>query len=81
MVATPGGLQLRTTATTACHAKWATGGIISKAKQRYGLYEASIQAADISGINNAFWLVSDAGYEIDIVEPHYPDDVHMTLHD
>ena len=23
---------------------------------------------DIGGINNAFWLVSDAGYEIDIVD-------------
>lgn len=81
VVATPGGLQLRTIATSACHAKWATGSMISKAKQRYGLFEASIQAADIGGLNNAFWLVSDAGYEIDIVEAHYPNDVHMTLHD
>jgi beta-glucanase (GH16 family) len=81
VVATPGGLQLRTTAASACHAKWATGSMISKAKHRYGLFEASIQAADISGVNNALWLVSDAGYEIDIVEAHYPNDVHMTLHD
>ncbi len=81
VVAAPGGLQLRTTATSACHARWATGSMISTTKQLYGLFEASIQTADITGLNNAFWLVSDAGYEIDIVEAHYPNDVHMTLHD
>jgi hypothetical protein len=60
VVSMPGGLQLRTTATTACHARWATGGMISKARQRYGLFEVSIQTADIPGLNNAFRLVSDA---------------------
>ncbi|GLS16996.1 hypothetical protein GCM10007874_00110 [Labrys miyagiensis] len=80
VVTTPAGLQLRTTAAPACHAKWATGYIISKFKQRYGLFEASLQVANETGVNNAFWLASDAAYEIDVVEAHYPNDAHMTLH-
>lgn len=82
VVATPTGLQLRTQAAVGkCHAKWSTGFLISKSTYSYGLFEASIQAADISGLNNAFWLVSVGNFEIDIAEIHFPNDLHMTVHD
>ena len=54
--------------------------MISKAKQKYGFFEATIKAADISGINNAFWLVTEDGFEIDIAEVHYPNILRLTLH-
>ncbi len=80
IVTTDSGLQLQTLSATKCHAKWSTGSMISKAKQKYGFFEATIKAADISGINNAFWLVSDDKFEIDIAEVHYPNVLRMTLH-
>jgi len=54
--------------------------MISKARQRYGFFEARMKIADISGINNAFWLVTDDHFEIDIAEVHFPNDVRLTLH-
>jgi hypothetical protein len=80
IVTTNTGLQLQTLAATKCHAKWSTGSMISKTKQQYGFFEATIKAADISGINNAFWLVTEDKYEIDIAEVHYPNVLRMTLH-
>lgn len=80
VVTTPTGLELRTLDAVKCHAKWSTGFAISKSKQSYGFFEASIKAADISGVNNAFWLVSEDAFEIDIAEVHFPNDLHMTLH-
>lgn len=77
---TPTGLELRTLATTACHAKWSTGFMISKQKYSFGFFEASIRTADITGLNNAFWLVSEGAFEIDIAEVHEPNDLHITLH-
>jgi len=54
------GLSLKTLPTTACGPakKWATGTVWSKFTTGYGFYEARIRIADISGINNAFWVVT-----------------------
>ena len=54
--------------------------MISKARQKYGFFEASIKAADVSGLNNAFWLVTEDHFEIDIAEVHFPNIVRLTLH-
>jgi len=80
VVAAPGGLQLRTMLATGCKAKWSTGYIISKQHDGFGFYEATIKAADIDGLNNAFWLVTEDHFEIDICELHYPNINRMTLH-
>jgi hypothetical protein len=80
VVAGPAGLELRTLAATTCRAQWSTGFLISKSKRTYGFFEATIKAADISGLNNAFWLVSEGAFEIDVAEVHYPNDLHMTVH-
>lgn len=79
-VATPGGLQLRTRVATNCKAQWSTGYIISKRHFRFGYFEAEIKAADIDGLNNAFWLVTEDHFEIDITELHFPNINRMTLH-
>jgi hypothetical protein len=80
VVAAPGGLQLRTMLATGCKAKWSTGYIISKRHDGFGFYEATIKAADSDGLNNAFWLVTEDHFEIDICELHYPNINRMTLH-
>ncbi|WP_116141056.1 glycoside hydrolase family 16 protein [Trinickia diaoshuihuensis] len=80
-VATESGLQLQTRDAAGCRARWSTGFIISRQRFGYGFYEASIRAADIDGLNNAFWLVTDDHFEIDICELHYPNIDRMTLHD
>jgi beta-glucanase (GH16 family) len=80
VVATSGGLQLQTLAGGRCRAKWSTGFITSKRFQEFGFFEATIKAGDISGLNNAFWLVTKDHFEIDIAEIHYPNIVRLTLH-
>ena len=80
VVATPGGLQLQTLVSTNCKARWSTGYIISKQHYKFGYFEAEIKAADINGLNNAFWLVTEDHFEIDIAELHYPNINRMTLH-
>jgi hypothetical protein len=80
VVAAPGGLQLRTRVATNCKAKWSTGFIISKQHYKFGYFEAEIKAADIDGLNNAFWLVTEDHFEIDIAELHFPNINRMTLH-
>lgn len=80
VVITSNELQLRTLDAVNCHAKWSTGSMISKMHQKYGFFEARMKIADISGLNNAFWLVTDDHFEIDIAEVHYPNDIHLTLH-
>ena len=80
IVTTSSGLQLQTLPATKCYAKWSTGSMISMSKQKYGFFEANIKAADISGINSAFWLVTEDKFEIDIAEIHYPNDLRITLH-
>lgn len=59
---------------------WSTGYIASEKKYKYGFFEAKLKITDITGINNAFWLLTSDGYEIDIAEVHYPNNVHITLH-
>lgn len=80
VVASPGGLQLRTRVATNCKAKWSTGFIISKQHYKFGYFEAEVKAADIDGLNNAFWLVTEDHFEIDIAELHFPNIDRMTLH-
>jgi hypothetical protein len=80
VVITSHELQLRTLDATDCHAKWSTGSMISKARYPFGFFEARMKIANITGINNAFWLVTDDHFEIDIAEVHYPSEVRMTLH-
>jgi hypothetical protein len=80
VVITSNELQLRTLGSTNCKAQWSTGSMISKVRQKYGFFEASIKAADISGLNNAFWLVTEDHFEIDITEVHFPNIARLTLH-
>ena len=80
VVTTPGGLQLRTRVAADCKAKWSTGSIISKQHYGFGFYEATIKTADIDGLNNAFWLVTEDHFEIDAAELHFPNISRMTLH-
>ncbi|GGF18547.1 hypothetical protein GCM10011611_25530 [Aliidongia dinghuensis] len=81
VVATPGGLQLQTLAATGCRAQWSTGYAISRQHYGYGFYEATIKAGDIDGLNNAFWLVTEDHFEIDVSELHFPNIDRLTLHD
>jgi hypothetical protein len=80
-VASAGGLDLQTRNATNCHAQWSTGYIISRQHYNYGFFEATIKASDIDGLNNAFWLVTEDHFEIDVCELHYPNISRMTLHD
>ncbi|WP_084305531.1 glycoside hydrolase family 16 protein [Bradyrhizobium sp. ARR65] len=81
VVATPAGLQLQTRTATGCRAQWSTGFIISRQHFAYGFFEATIKIADTDGLNNAFWLVTEDHFEIDVCELHYPNIDRMTLHD
>jgi beta-glucanase (GH16 family) len=54
--------------------------MISKTLAGFGFYEASIKMADVSGLNNAFWLTTEDKFEIDIAEIHFPNEVRFTLH-
>ncbi|MDK4713677.1 glycoside hydrolase family 16 protein [Rhizobium sp. CNPSo 4039] len=75
------GLTLLTLVSNGCAAKWSTGQIVSKAKYRYGYFEASMKIADIPGMDNAFWLTTDDHYEIDAVEAFFPNLLTATLHE
>lgn len=80
VVATEQGLELRTLLATNCKAKWSTGYIISKQHYGFGFYSAIVKAADIDGLNNAFWLVTEDHFEIDACELHFPNISRITLH-
>jgi hypothetical protein len=73
------GLRLKTLIATDCHASWSTGYIASKAKYSYGFFEATMKIADITGMNNAFWLTTDDNFEIDVAEAQYPNYAHLAL--
>ncbi|MBA7934707.1 glycoside hydrolase family 16 protein [Klebsiella sp. RHBSTW-00215] len=60
---------------------WSTGYIESKDFIHYGYIESSIKITNASGINNAFWLMSSNDIEVDIAEVHYPNNIHITIHD
>jgi beta-glucanase (GH16 family) len=75
-----GVLKLRTEIATNCHARWSTGTLWSNFRQKYGFIEAKIKTGGATGINNAFWMVTDDGFEIDIAEIHHPGTVRTTLH-
>jgi hypothetical protein len=74
------GLNLKTLPVTGHRAKWSTGYIWSKFRQKYGFFECKMKAARGQGLNNAFWLTTNDNYEIDITEIRYPNYSHMTLH-
>ncbi len=83
-----GQLALKTSAVATCHVPWATGSVKTRTfRQRYGFFEARLQTAAVSGINNAFWLwgaqpgTGEPLFEIDIVEAHYPRRAIFTVHD
>lgn len=78
--ASAAGLRLKTLVATDCRdAKWSTGFIGSRATYTYGFFEATMKIADIKGVNNAFWLTTDDGFEIDITEARYPSYMHLGL--
>jgi hypothetical protein len=76
-----GMLFLKTLPAQKCYSRYSSGSVLSNFKQRYGFFEATMKIAAGGGINNAFWLTTDDHYEIDIVEAHYPNDGHFTVHD
>jgi hypothetical protein len=75
-----GVLKLRTEIATNCKARWSTGSMWSNFRPKYGFMEARMKIANATGINNAFWMTTDDGFEIDICEVHYPGTVRTTLH-
>lgn len=78
--ASAAGLRLKTLVASDCKsAKWSTGFIGSRATYTYGFFEATMKIADVKGINNAFWLTTDDGFEIDITEATYPSYMHLGL--
>jgi beta-glucanase (GH16 family) len=85
--ATSQGLRLKTMIATGCSHdnKWSTGSIESKAKYRYGFFEATMKIADITGMNKAFWMNTanqpETGdyFEIDVCECQYPSYDHIGL--
>ncbi|WP_175836413.1 glycoside hydrolase family 16 protein [Burkholderia anthina] len=72
--------MLEVKAATDCHAKWSTGQIVSKTRFKYGYFEASMKLAPIPGVDNAFWLVTSDGYEIDVTEAFYPKTSTSAVH-
>jgi beta-glucanase (GH16 family) len=66
--------------------KFTAGFIRSKTfTRKYGYFAARMRYANASGLNNAFWLVTqnlppEKSFEIDINEGHYPDEIVSTLH-
>ncbi|SAK56537.1 glycoside hydrolase family protein [Caballeronia hypogeia] len=77
---TASGLMLQIKPVTDCQAKWSTGQIISKATYKFGYFEASMKIAAIPGVDNAFWLVTRDGYEIDVTETFYPNASTSAVH-
>jgi hypothetical protein len=74
----PEGLRLQVLPAPDCHtAPYSTGYIASKAKYRYGFFEARFKIANIKGLDNAFWLTTDDNFEIDITETFYPSSMHL----
>ena len=73
------GLRMKTLLATDCRAQWSTASIDSKAKYKYGFFEATMKIADIKGMNNAFWLTTDDNFEIDVAEAQYPNYAHLAL--
>jgi beta-glucanase (GH16 family) len=75
-----GVLKIRTEVATNCKNRWSTGSMWTNFRQKFGFFEARMKTTDVTGINNAFWMVTDDGFEIDIAEVHYPGTVRTTLH-
>ena len=75
------GLRLQVLAAQDCRlGPYSTGYIASKAKYGYGFFEARMKIADITGVDNAFWLTTDDDFEIDATETYYPGYMHLGFH-
>jgi hypothetical protein len=66
-------------------AQWTAASIWTKSfEQKYGYWEARYRYAKTPGLNNAFWMIHNTsgndGFEIDVNEGHYPNEVNATLH-
>jgi hypothetical protein len=66
-------------------AQWTAASIWTKVfQQKYGYWEARYRYAQAPGLNNAFWMIhnntANDGFEIDVNEGHYPNEVNATLH-
>jgi beta-glucanase (GH16 family) len=65
--------------------QWNSGQISSRTfRQTYGYFEARLRYAGASGLNNGFWLATDAplaegGVVIDIDQGHYPSEISTAL--
>lgn len=68
--------------------EWTTGNIWTRTYlQKYGFFECRMKIAKASGLNNAFWMMpknqpgkTQATFEIDVTEAHYPSEHTATLH-
>jgi beta-glucanase (GH16 family) len=84
-VVSGGQLHLVTRKERRGEAQWTAASIWTKAfQQKYGYWEARYRYAKAPGLNNAFWMIhnntSNDGFEIDVNEGHYPNEVNATLH-
>jgi len=65
---------------------WTAGSMTCKKQFQYGFFECRMKISAAYGTNNSFWFYqwnrsnSLQGFEIDVVEGHYPNDMNSTLH-
>jgi hypothetical protein len=86
VVVTNGWLRLVTRHEKRGGKEWTTAMVTTRVfHQKYGYWEARYRYAPASGLNQAFWMIkpgvkgSDGGFEIDVNEGHYPNEVNTTL--
>jgi hypothetical protein len=66
--------------------QWTTGNLWTRTyKPQYGYFEARMRLGKATGLNNAFWLMTENAkgahhFEIDITEARYPNKSAMTVH-
>ena len=85
-----GLLKLITKKETRAGQDWTTASVWvdpTVFSQKYGYWEARYRYAPVSGINNAWWMMTQSGnkqtpqsFEIDINEGHYQNVINMTYH-
>lgn len=60
---------------------WSAGSVADPSfKQKYGYWEARYKLIDATSLNQSFWMNAGWGFEIDVNEGHYPNQVNTTLH-
>ena len=65
---------------------WTCASVTCKQLFKYGYFECRMKIYKSSGLNNSFWLYQwnpkvGRAFEIDIVEAHYPNEIHTNVHD